>query len=212
MRSPWHFVRRRLLLILPGAKTRCLTEFLPQFVAHRHNNPLFNRPLHSYIIALEKQLAPPIALTRITMAKKAAKKKAATKKAAPKKKAAPAKATKKKAAKKSTEKEGEEDEAPVKKKKKKAKRKTKKQALEDIRLRAYWGVFNHAMKRVALYEFNQRKAAEKRAKELSPEGKPPHFVMKVKEEIEAVEVEDPDAETEVPKKATKKKAAKKKNA
>ena len=39
------------------------------------------------------------------------------------------------------------------------------------------------MKRVALYEFNQRKAAEKRAKELSPEGKPPHFVQKVKEDI-----------------------------
>ena len=39
------------------------------------------------------------------------------------------------------------------------------------------------MKRVALYEFNQRKAAEKRAAELSPEGKPPHFVQKVKEDI-----------------------------
>ena len=39
------------------------------------------------------------------------------------------------------------------------------------------------MKRVALYEYNQRKAAEKRAKELSPEGKPPHFVQKVKEDI-----------------------------
>ena len=52
-----------------------------------------------------------------------------------------------------------------------------------IRRKLYWGVFNHAMKRVALYEFNQRKAAEKRAKELSPEGKPPHFVQKVKEDI-----------------------------
>ena len=133
------------------------------------------------------------------MAKKAATKKATTKKAA----------TKKAAAKKSTKKTDDEDVAPVKKKKKKAKRKTKKQALEDIRLRAYWGVFNHAMKRVALYEFNQRKAAEKRAQELSPEGKPPHFVQKVKEEIEEVEVTDPDAEAEAPKKATKKKAAKK---
>ena len=132
------------------------------------------------------------------MAKKAATKKATTKKAAPKKAAA-------------KKKKGEtdaEDVAPVKKKKKKAKRKTKKQALEDIRLRAYWGVFNHAMKRVALYEFNQRKAAEKRAQELSPEGKPPHFVQKVKEEIEEVEVTDPDAEAEAPVKA-KKKAAKK---
>lgn len=130
------------------------------------------------------------------MAKKAAPKKATTKKAA----------TKKTAAKKSTKKGEDADEvAPVKKKKKKAKRKTKKQMLEDIRLRAYWGVFNHAMKRVALYEFNQRKAAEKRAQELSPEGKPPHFVQKVKEEIEVVEVTDPDAPAEPPKKATKKK-------
>ena len=39
------------------------------------------------------------------------------------------------------------------------------------------------MKRVALYEFNQRKAAEKRAKELTDSGKPPHFVQKVKEEV-----------------------------
>ena len=147
------------------------------------------------------------------MAKKAAKKattkKAAAKKAAPKK-AAAKKATKKKATKK--KKGEEEDVAPVKKKKKKAKRKTKKQALEDIRLRAYWGVFNHAMKRVALYEFNQRKAAEKRAQELSPEGKPPHFVQKVKEEIEEVEVDDPDAAEAPPKKATKKAAKKKKKA
>lgn len=131
------------------------------------------------------------------MAKKAATKKATTKTAA----------TKKTAAKKSTKKGEDADEvAPVKKKKKKkAKRKTKKQMLEDIRLRAYWGVFNHAMKRVALYEFNQRKAAEKRAQELSPEGKPPHFVQKVKEEIEIVEVTDPDEPAEAPKKATKKK-------
>jgi hypothetical protein len=127
------------------------------------------------------------------MAKAKAKK--ATKKAAPKKAAAKkapkkaAKKTAKKAAKKSASKKaratkktddaGGED---PKKKKKKAKRKSKKEA-EVLRLRVFWGVFNHAMKRVALYDFNQRKAAEKRAKELSPEGKPPHFVQKVKEEI-----------------------------
>lgn len=141
------------------------------------------------------------------MAKKAAPKKAATKKTAAKK------TTAKKSTKKKKGETGGDDAAPVKKKKKKAKRKTKKQALEDIRLRAYWGVFNHAMKRVALYEFNQRKAAEKRAQELSPEGKPPHFVQKVKEEIEEVEVSDPDAPEAAPKKAAKKttkKAAKKK--
>ena len=120
------------------------------------------------------------------MAKKAATKKATTKKAAAKK-AAPKKATTKKAAaKKASKKKGAEDDAaPVKKKK--AKRKSKKKVVEDVRLRVFWGVFNHAMKRVALYDFNQRKAADKRAKELTDSGKPPHFVMKVKEQIEEVE-------------------------
>ncbi len=144
------------------------------------------------------------------MAKKAATKKATTKKAAAKK-AAPKKATTKKAAaKKASKKKGaEDDEAPVKKKK--AKRKSKKKVVEEVRLRVFWGVFNHAMKRVALYDFNQRKAAEKRAKELSPEGKPPHFVQKIKEEIDVSEVVDPDApEAEKStKKAAKKKTTKK---
>ena len=105
------------------------------------------------------------------MAKKKAAKKAAKKKAAKK-------TTKKKAAKKKAS--DEDAEAPVKKKKKKR----KKKAPVEIRMKVYWGVFNHAMKRVALYEFNQRKAAEKRAKELTDSGKPPHFVMKVKEQVE----------------------------
>ena len=115
-----------------------------------------------------------------------AKKKATTKKAAKKTtkttKAA-AKKTTKKAAKKTkaakAAEKGEEEAAPKKKKK----RKSRAKAAELIRRKLFWGVFNHAMKRVALYEFNQRKAAEKRAKELSPEGKPPHFVQKVKEDI-----------------------------
>ncbi len=93
---------------------------------------------------------------------------------------------------------------PVKKK-----RKTRKKKSEVIRRKLFWGVFNHAMKRVALYDFNQRKAAEKRAEELSPEGKPPHFVQKVKEDV--VEPIDPDAPVEPPppiKKKPKKKGGK----
>ena len=105
------------------------------------------------------------------MAKKKAAKKAAKKKAAKKKTAK--KTAKKKAA-------AEDGEAPVKKKKKKR----KKKAPVEVRMKVYWGVFNHAMKRVALYDFNQRKAADKRAKELTDAGKPPHFVMKVKEQVE----------------------------
>ena len=109
--------------------------------------------------------------------KKAAKKTKKTTKAAKK----PAKKTAKA---KKAEKEAEKEEAAPKKKKK---RKSRAKAAELIRRKLFWGVFNHAMKRVALYDFNQRKAADKRAKELTDSGKPPHFVMKVKEQIEEVE-------------------------
>ena len=97
------------------------------------------------------------------------------------------KTTKKKAVVKTNE-DGSEV-VPVKKK-----RKTRKKATEVVKLKLYWGVYNHAMKLVAKYEFNQRKAAEQRAEELSPEGKPPHFVQKIKEEF--VEVIEPDGDIE----------------
>lgn len=112
-----------------------------------------------------------------------AKKKATKSDAAAKKKAANvkvAKTTKKKEAKVK-----EPKKKKVTKKEVKTKRKSRAKGAVEVRKKIYWGVFNHAMKRVALYEFNQRKAAEKRAKELSPEGKPPHFVQKIKEEISA---------------------------
>ncbi len=107
------------------------------------------------------------------MAKKAAKKKAA-------KKTAAKKTTKKK---KAAKKETDDDAAPVKKKKAKTKRKSRAKKDIKVRQRLAWGVFNHAMKPVAKYAYNQKKAAEKKARELSPEGKPPHFIAKVKEEI-----------------------------
>lgn len=79
--------------------------------------------------------------------------------------------------------EAADAEAPKKKKaKKKAKRKSRKVAPEDIRMKLFWGVFNQSLKRVALFEFNQRKQAEKKAESLSTE-KSPHFVQKVKEEV-----------------------------
>jgi hypothetical protein len=52
-------------------------------------------------------------------------------------------------------------------------------------MRLYWGVYNQSMKRIAKYDFNQKKAAQKRAEELTAEGKP-HFVQKDKEPIEEV--------------------------
>ncbi|WP_425395081.1 hypothetical protein [Aeoliella sp.] len=71
-----------------------------------------------------------------------------------------------------------------KKKKKATKRKSRAKAAKEVRLKAFWGVFNQSLRRVALYEFNQKKEAEKKAKELSASGKSPHFVQPVKEAIE----------------------------
>lgn len=67
-------------------------------------------------------------------------------------------------------------------KKKATKRRTKKDAA-DMRLKLYWGVFSQNLKRVAVFEFDQKKEAQKRATELSKGGKSPHFIQKVKEEI-----------------------------
>ena len=50
-------------------------------------------------------------------------------------------------------------------------------------MKLYWGVFSQNLKRVAVYEFDQKKEAEQRATELSKGGKSPHFVQKVKEQI-----------------------------
>ena len=116
------------------------------------------------------------------MAKKVAKTKTVKKKTTATK---TAKKTAKAAAADGDKAEVDGEEAPVKKKKAKRKARVKKADIE-IRQVLYWGIFNHAMKPVAKYAFNQKKAAEKKAKELSPEGKFPHFVNKLKEPIEEV--------------------------
>ncbi|MEM9588370.1 MAG: hypothetical protein AAGA03_13890 [Planctomycetota bacterium] len=72
--------------------------------------------------------------------------------------------------------------AAEKRTKKKSTRKTKKTAI-DVRMKLYWGVFSQNLKRVAVFEFDQKPDADKRAEELSKGGKSPHFVQKVKEEI-----------------------------
>ncbi len=120
------------------------------------------------------------------MAKKTAKKKAPAKKEAPPKKKA-ASAKKAAPAKKKAEpkkKVAPKKKAAPKKKKAAAKRKSRSRTVKEIRLKAYWGVFSQSLKRVALFEFNERKQAEKKAQELSKGGKAPHFVQPVKEAIE----------------------------
>ena len=77
-------------------------------------------------------------------------------------------------------------EAAEKPKKKKAKRKSRAKEPVEVRMKLYWGVFSQTMKRVALYEFSQKKQADQKAKDLSKDGKSPHFVQKVKEAIEEV--------------------------
>ncbi len=80
--------------------------------------------------------------------------------------------------KKKAVKEGEEA------KKKPAKRKSRAKTAKEVRLKAFWGVFNQSMKRVALFEYSQRKQAEKKAAELTVSAKSPHFIQPVKEVIE----------------------------
>jgi len=125
------------------------------------------------------------------MAKKVAKKAAAAKRPAAKK--APAKpaknaksvAPKKKVAAKSAPAKGTSAKAAPKKappaEKKKAPKRVR--APKEVRLKAFWGVFNQSLRRVAIYEFNERKAADKKAAELTKSGKSPHFVQPVKEQI-----------------------------
>jgi hypothetical protein len=124
------------------------------------------------------------------MAKKPAKKAAPAKKAPAKKVAAKASAAKgspaKKKVKKVVKKSPERgDKKAVDKKSPIEKKKAVKRVRgpKEVRLKAFWGVFNQTMRRVALFEFNERKKADQKAEELTKSGKSPHFVQPVKEQI-----------------------------
>jgi len=113
-------------------------------------------------------------------AKKAAPAKKAVKKAAPKASGAKPAAVKKKVVKKAEDKKTADKKLPVEKKKAVKRVRTPK----EVRLKAFWGVFNQSLRRVALFEFDERKQADKKAQELTKSGKSPHFVQPVKEVIE----------------------------
>jgi hypothetical protein len=88
------------------------------------------------------------------------------------------------------EREEEDGEAKVAKPKKakapaakKPARKSRAKTAKEVRLKAFWGVFNQSMKRVALYEYSQRAEADKKVSELNGSQKTPHFVQLVKEAI-----------------------------
>jgi hypothetical protein len=63
------------------------------------------------------------------------------------------------------------------------KRKSRAKTPKEVRLKAFWGVFNQSLKRVALFEYSERKQADKKASELTASQKTPHFVQPVKEVI-----------------------------
>lgn len=82
--------------------------------------------------------------------------------------------------------EEDADEAPAAKVAKKApvRRKSRAKVVKEVRLKAFWGVFNQSLRRVSRFEHSQRKEADQKAAELTESQKTPHFVQLVKEVME----------------------------
>jgi hypothetical protein len=59
--------------------------------------------------------------------------------------------------------------------------KTPRKKKAPARLRARWGVFDAGMKQVAIFDYNQRAAAEEKVADLLARKKTPHFLQIVKE-------------------------------
>lgn len=60
-------------------------------------------------------------------------------------------------------------------------RRTKK---AETRTRIYWAVFNQSLKRVAVFEFDQKGEAEKRAAKLMKSSGEHHFIQKIKATVQ----------------------------
>lgn len=63
------------------------------------------------------------------------------------------------------------------------KKPSRKKTVKEARMKAYWGVFNSGMKRLALFEYADKKAADKKVQELIGSSRAHHFVQLVKEAI-----------------------------
>ncbi len=101
-----------------------------------------------------------------------------------KSKATKAKAPKEKAVKEKAVKEKAVKEKKVKEPKKPGEKKPpRKKVAKEVRMKAYWGVFNQGMKRLALFEYADKKAAEKKVAELIASSRVHHFVQLIKEPI-----------------------------
>jgi hypothetical protein len=64
------------------------------------------------------------------------------------------------------------------------KRKSRAKVAKEVRLKAFWGVFNQSLRRIALFEYTERPEADKKAADLTESQKSPHFVQLVKEVIQ----------------------------
>ena len=67
--------------------------------------------------------------------------------------------------------------------KKATKRKSRAKEPVQERMKLMWGVFSQSLKRVAVFDYTEKKEALKKAEELNATGKSPHFVQKVKEAV-----------------------------
>jgi hypothetical protein len=85
---------------------------------------------------------------------------------------------------KAASKEKATKEKKAKEPKKPGEKKTvRKKVAKEARMKAYWGVFTSGMKRLALFEYADKKAAEKKVQELIASSRNHHFLQLVKEPI-----------------------------
>jgi hypothetical protein len=62
---------------------------------------------------------------------------------------------------------------------------TRRRVKAETRTRVYWAVFNPDLKRVAVFEFDQKAEAEKRASKLTQSSGGPHFIQKIKAVVQS---------------------------
>ena len=91
----------------------------------------------------------------------------------------PAKAKKEKAAKEPKKEKPAKPEKKVAEKGGTAKKASRKKTAKEVRMKAFWGVFNQGMKKLVTFEYADKRAAEKKASDLGPN----HFIQLVKEAI-----------------------------
>lgn len=63
-------------------------------------------------------------------------------------------------------------------------RKSRAKTPKEVRLKAFWVVFNQTGKPVAQFDYSDRKLADKKAGELNASQKTPHYVAVLKKTLE----------------------------